>query len=114
MGKLLVLGGLAAAVAGAGFAGYNAFYYETLQPFPLAWNHDAEEQGLLELLRLRREVEGRLGSIQRTVRAGGLHLPPEVTGGPSEALGAELEALDARIAALRATLRARAAPALAR
>ena len=47
MGKLVRLVLLAAALAGAGFAGYNALVYDRVQPFPLAWTLRPEELELL-------------------------------------------------------------------
>ena len=106
MGKLLRLVLLAAALAGAGFAGYNALVYDRVQPFPLAWTLRPEELELLELERLRAALVAKLGSTRRVGALGAIHMPPEVAGSATDAVQAELTALDARIAALRAALSA--------
>jgi hypothetical protein len=100
---------LAVAALGGVFSAYNAYQYERLQPYPLAWNHDAQQIEVVELERVRRELAGRLGSVRRMTggRVAGL-APPAVTDDATTRLTAELEALDARIAALRAALGPRA------
>ena len=112
MSKLVWLVVLAAAAAGAGFAAYNTVHYETPQPFPLAWNHSADELDLLDLEHLRRQLLAKLGSAQRVATIGGLHLPLEATGGHLDELRVELGKLDARIEALRVKIGA--APGTAR
>jgi hypothetical protein len=104
VGKLVGFVVFAALVAGAGFAAYNQFQYELLQPYPVSWNHGPREHELLQLSRERRGLVARIASAQRIGSIGGLRLPLETTAEHQEALKAELAALDARIAALRAAI----------
>jgi hypothetical protein len=107
MSKFLGLILAGAIVAGAAVAAYNHVVYDRLQPFPLAWNHDAEEFALIQLERERAALLAKLGSAQRIASIGGALLPLETTAGHQERLQRERAALDERIARLRATITAR-------
>jgi len=99
VGKLLALILVLALAAGA-VAAYNAFVYEIVQPFPLSWNHGADELRLIELERERRQLAGRLGAGQRVMGLAGV---PQI-GAPDENEKAALARLDGEIAALRARI----------
>jgi hypothetical protein len=92
-------------VAGAAQAVYNASVYEVLSPFPLSWTRDPVEIELLELLRTRETLAGRLAATRRIESASRLGVLTPGTAG--EEIRAELAALDRRIEAVRVELAAR-------
>jgi hypothetical protein len=98
VGKLLVLVVLVAVA----FAGYNAFVSGVVQPFPLSWNHSADELRLIDLERERGQLVSRLGAGQRVTSLAGA---PQI-GAPDESEKAALARLDGEIAALRARIEA--------
>jgi hypothetical protein len=99
VGKLLALL-LVLALAGGAFAAYNASVYEVVQPYPLGWNHSADELRLIELERERRQLGARLGAGQRAMSLAGA---PQL-GAPDADDKAALARLDGEIAALRARI----------
>jgi hypothetical protein len=104
MGRLVGLGLVLALLAGGAVGLYNAWVYEVLSPFPLAWTHEPAELELVELLRMREALTRRLASARRIESASGLAvLAPGAAGAEVEA---ELAAVDQRIAELRARLAA--------
>ena len=99
MGKLLALV-LVLAIAAGTVAAYNTFVYEVSQPFPLGWNHTADELRLIELERERRNLVARLGAGQRVTSLAGA---PQI-GAPGDDEKAALDRLDGEIAAVRARI----------
>jgi hypothetical protein len=99
VGKLLALVLVLVLAAGA-FAAYNVFVYEIAQPFPLSWNHGADELRLIELEGKRRNLVAKLGAAQRVTGLAGV----AQIGAPDDAEKAALARLDGEIAALRARI----------
>jgi hypothetical protein len=96
VGKLLLLIVLVLVAV----AGYNGFVFGVAQPFPLSWNHSADELRLMDLERERVQLASRLGAGQRVTSLAGA---PQV-GAPSDDEKAALAQLDAEIASLRARI----------
>jgi hypothetical protein len=96
VGKLVVLVLLVAVAV----AGYNAFVFGVVQPFPLSWNHGADELRLVDLERERGRLASKLGAGQRVTSLAGV---PQV-GAPADDEKAALAQLDAEIASLRARI----------
>jgi hypothetical protein len=96
MGKfqgLILLAGLVVVV----LCTYNFFVFGVIQPFPLTWNHSADELRLVELERDRQALSSKLGAGQRVTSMAGV---PQV-GAPDASETAAIARLDAEIAALR-------------
>jgi len=100
VGKLLVL----VLVVLVAIAGYNGFVFGVAQPFPLSWNHSADELRLIELEGERRQLASKLGAGQRVTSLAGV---PQV-GTPDDDEKAALARLDGEIASLRARIGAAA------
>jgi hypothetical protein len=100
VGKLLLLVVLVLVAV----AGYNGFVFGVVQPFPLSWNHSADELRLIDLERERGQLASRLGAGQRVTSLAGV---PQV-GAPADDEKAALARLDAEIATLRARIEAAA------
>ena len=109
MGRVVGLTLVGALVVGAGYAASNAVRYDIFQPFPLAWNHSAEELQLFELRHARAMAVAKLGSARRVIGMSGLAAHPGTTD-DVQALEAEVAGLDARILALEARIPVPAQP----